>query len=90
MRTGQASRTRTPTGDEELGALLYELRCNKVLEGEAVAEAIGYTPSYLYAVERGVAMPSIRMLVRLAAFYGCSLEHLAGHLVEAEKETDEE
>ena len=90
MRTAQASRTRTPSGDEELGVRLWELRSNKVLETEVVAGAIGYTPSYLYAVERGAVMPSVKMLVRLAAFYGCSLEDLAGHLVEAEKETDEE
>lgn len=83
------SRRTALAGDEELGARLYELRCNKVLEGEAVARAIRYTPSYLYAVENGAVMPSVKMLVRLAAFYGCSLEYLAGHLVEAEKEADE-
>lgn len=78
------------TGDEKLGARLYRLRRRKNREARRVGLTVGCTAGHLNHVESGRVMPSLRLLVRLAAFYGVSLHYLAGHLVEAERETDEE
>lgn len=77
------------SGDVELAIRLYELRLRAVYSVAEVARATRYSPSYYSAVENARVMPSLRFLVRLAALYGSSLDNLAGHLVEAETETDD-
>lgn len=77
------------TGDERLGATLYDLRPRKNKEAYRVGNAVGCSQSHLHAIERGDTLPSLRLLVKLAAYYGLTLDALAGHLVRIERDRRE-
>lgn len=55
---------------EERGMSPYELAC-----------ALGINHQNVYRWERGQALPSIEMCVKLADFYGVSLDELLGRRI---------
>jgi transcriptional regulator with XRE-family HTH domain len=70
------------TGDEALGRKLRKLRlCDRIPLKQA-ARAAGVSVSTMHGYEAGRSMPSVRVLARLAAFYGVSLDRLCRHMGE--------
>ena len=59
-----------------LGKNVRELREQKKLTQEALAERSGLDPSYISGIERGVRNPSILSLVRLANGLGCAVSEI--------------
>lgn len=74
------------TVDMEIGRKLNELRISYQLTAAEVGREIGLTRSQVSNIELGNSLPSLPALARLAAFYETTLDHLAGHMVEAAKE----
>ena len=56
-----------------LGKNVRELREQKKLTQEALAERSGLDPSYISGIERAVRNPSIVSLARLASGLGCTV-----------------
>jgi transcriptional regulator with XRE-family HTH domain len=57
---------------------IRNLRTNKGLTGETVANAIGISESAYRNYERGVREPSFDILAKLADFYGVTTDYLLG------------
>jgi transcriptional regulator with XRE-family HTH domain len=55
---------------------LREARERRELRRETVAEAVGISHSSVIAYERGVATPSVRVLLALAGLYRVTVEEL--------------
>jgi XRE family transcriptional regulator, regulator of sulfur utilization len=56
----------SPTGNEALGRRLRSLRSDRGLKLRAVAATAGISLQYLSEVERGLKLPSLDVLDRLA------------------------
>jgi transcriptional regulator with XRE-family HTH domain len=54
---------------EKLGARLKQLRQEQALRAHDAAAEVGVDVTHLYNVERGVANPSLELLIALAAAY---------------------
>jgi transcriptional regulator with XRE-family HTH domain len=54
---------------EKLGARLKQLRQEQALRAHDAAAEVGVDVTHLYNVERGVANPSLELLIALAATY---------------------
>lgn len=59
-----------PSGTWFSPAKLLEMRAEAGLDRRAAAARLGVSYSYLEALERGERLPSVAMVVRLAAGYG--------------------
>lgn len=55
---------------------IRQLRQQKGLRQQQLAQRAGVTQPHLSAVERGQRQPSLRMLQRIAAVLGCKLDDL--------------
>ncbi len=62
----------------DLSIRLKELRVNKHLRQEQVAEIIGVTKSTISAYENDLRQPSFEMLLKLANLYRVSTDYLLG------------
>ena len=62
----------------ELGELLEELRKDANLSQKDVAIAVGVTESNIGKYERGIAYPSLKVLIRLAQFFNVNIDYLCG------------
>lgn len=60
--------------EDKIGKRLQELRRNKGLTQEALAEMIGLSPNYISAVERGINQLSYDKLVDALNCLGCSAD----------------
>lgn len=72
-------------GDAILGRKLREFRKANGLTVVVVSSEFGKVHSYVSNIEAGNALPSLRMLIKLAAFYEVALDDLAGHMVDDER-----
>lgn len=63
---------------ERIGHSLRRLRTKRRLSVAAAAAGVGIDESYLWRLEAGRRLPSIRLLGRLAAFYRVSPGVLLG------------
>jgi transcriptional regulator with XRE-family HTH domain len=61
---------------EKLGARLKQLRQEQALRAHDAAAEIGVDVTHLYNIERGVANPSLELLVALAAAYRVDIADL--------------
>lgn len=62
-----------------LAATLRELRAEKKVSLQAVADAIGVSRPHIWELEKGKTKnPSLGLLKSLASYYGVSLDYLAG------------
>jgi transcriptional regulator with XRE-family HTH domain len=84
-REAQAASPAPKRGDAELAARLRRMRQDHGLAVNEVAEAIGMSAGNLSNLEAGRSSPSLGGLAKFAAFFECTLDDLAGHLVEAER-----
>ena len=57
---------------------LQTLRNNAQLDQQAVADAIKTSPSYYGQYERGVRDIPFSRIIKLADFYGVSIDYIAG------------
>jgi len=57
---------------------LRELRLEKGLSQKELADKISTSNKTIWAYENGVAIPPLDMLIKLADFFGCSIDFLAG------------
>lgn len=74
-------------GNAELAQKVRKLRLDRGLTLREVEAATGISNPYLSQLEHAYLVPGVHMVARLAAFYGVSLDYLAGHMVEeAERE----
>lgn len=73
-------------GNVELAVKIRELRVSRGLTLRQLEAETGLSNPYLSQMEHGYSMPGIRPLVALAAFYGITLDDLAGHMVDEERE----
>jgi len=64
------------TRPQGLATVVYELRTRQGLRQRDVADMIGIEPSYLSAIERGVARPTPDQLMRLALAFQVSVNRL--------------
>lgn len=62
----------------KIGNVLKELRTEKGVTLEEVAQSIGSTRSLLSKYERGASEPGLRQLKKLADYYDVSLDYLFG------------
>ena len=60
----------------EIGKRIKELRQNKKLTQENLAETIGLTTGHISAIERGVNSPSIETLIMILNTLECSADEL--------------
>lgn len=66
-------------GDMSLAKRLRELRANKAVSLQAVADVIGATKPHIWELEKGrTKNPSLDLLKELALYYGVTLDFLAG------------
>ena len=62
-----------------LAERLRELRADKKVSLQAVADVIGVSKPHVWELEKGKTKnPSLELLKELAAFYGVTLDYLAG------------
>ena len=57
---------------------LKELRIEKGCTQKELADAVKTTADSIYSWEKGRSQPSIETLAKLADFFGCSIDYLAG------------
>lgn len=62
----------------KIGSILKDLRLEKGVTLEEVAQSIGSTRSLLSKYERGVSEPGLRQLKKLADYYDVTLDYLFG------------
>lgn len=65
---------------QHFGTLLKELRTNKKLSQEQLAEKAGVERNYIYYLEKGRSEPSLKVLVGLARGLEMSLTELASKI----------
>lgn len=58
---------------------ITELRKKAGLQQKQLAEKLNLYPTTLYKYEKGVVEPSLDMLMRLADFFGVSIDYLVEH-----------
>lgn len=65
---------------ENYGSLIKNLRQQKGLTQNQVADSLGVTPGYISNVENNRTAMSLRILTYYAQLMGCSLDSLVGEL----------
>ena len=61
-----------------LAAKLRELRADKKVSLQVVADAVGVTKPHIWELEKGKSKnPSLELLKQLATYYGVTLDYLA-------------
>ena len=68
---------------------LKELREKKGLNMREAAKQLGLAPSTYHNYETGAREPNSEMLIKLANFYGCSIDYLIGNEIRYKSEVDE-
>ncbi|MBM6871351.1 helix-turn-helix domain-containing protein [Pseudoflavonifractor phocaeensis] len=63
---------------EEMSTRLLALRKERNLKQTEVAEALGLSISSYCRYEYGQREPTVSVLIRMADFYGVSMDYLAG------------
>ena len=66
-----------------LGKNVRELREQKKLTQEALAERSGLDPSYISGIERAVRNPSVVSLARLSGGLGCTVAEICKDIAKA-------
>ncbi|MCF6337007.1 MAG: helix-turn-helix domain-containing protein [Gammaproteobacteria bacterium] len=62
-----------------LGARLKELRLNKGVSLQAVADAVEASKPHIWELERGTTKnPSLELISKLASYFGVTVDYLAG------------
>ncbi len=62
-----------------LGARLKELRLNKGVSLQAVADAVDASKPHIWELERGTTKnPSLELISKLASYFGVTVDYLAG------------
>lgn len=62
-----------------LGTRLKELRLNKGVSLQAVADAVGASKPHIWELERGKTKnPSLELISKLANYFGVNVDYLAG------------
>ncbi len=62
-----------------LGARLKELRLNKSVSLQVVADAVNASKPHIWELERGTTKnPSLELMTKLANYFGVSVDYLAG------------
>jgi len=68
-----------------LGARLKELRLNKGVSLQAVADAVDASKPHIWELERGTTKnPSLELISKLASYFGVTVDYLAGTGVKEE------
>ncbi|MBQ9118017.1 MAG: helix-turn-helix transcriptional regulator [Clostridia bacterium] len=57
---------------------IQELRKEKGLSQKGLAEKVASTNKNIWAYENNVAIPPLDILIKLADFFGCSIDYLCG------------
>lgn len=60
-----------------IGSNIFKLRIARGLTQEALGMEIGLTPSAISNIEKSISYPSIDTLIRLAEFFGVTLDYLS-------------
>ena len=68
---------------------LKELRERKGLSMREAAKQLGLAPSNYHNYETGEREPNSEMLIKLANFYGCSIDYMIGNEVRYRDESTE-
>ena len=55
-----------------------ELRVEKNLTQKELAVSVGVSDKSIWAYEKGIAVPPLDVLIKLANFFECSIDYLAG------------
>lgn len=62
-----------------LGARLKELRLNKGVSLQAVADSVAASKPHIWELERGTTKnPSLELISKLASYFGVTVDYLAG------------
>ncbi len=67
---------------ESIGAVIRELRKERSVSQEKLAEGIDSHQVYISEIEKGQKMPSLLVLYNIAVFFGISLAQLVGLIEE--------
>ena len=59
-----------------IGARIKNLRKERGLTQQALADELGVTLNYISKIEPGMKVPSIDVLVVMAEYFGVSLDHI--------------
>jgi transcriptional regulator with XRE-family HTH domain len=62
------------TNPDQVGVVFKAMRQKRELTLRQVSEQTGVSQSFIWKVERGKVLPSLDVVIRLAKFYGFSLE----------------
>ena len=68
------------TLQQRFGALVRKRRNAAALSQEALADKAGLHPTYISMLERGIRMPSLGVVERLARALGSTMASLMGEL----------
>lgn len=71
----------------EIASNLKYLRERKDFSVKEISAALGITERAYYNYEKGVRDPSLKMLIKIANVYGCSLDDLVSNNVDVTKDT---
>jgi DNA-binding XRE family transcriptional regulator len=66
--------------------LLQETRMARGLSRRAVANALDTTEQFIYRMEKGFDNPGLQLCIKLADFYGITLDELAGRTPPTKRE----
>jgi transcriptional regulator with XRE-family HTH domain len=61
-----------------VGDIIFAKRNNLKLSQRELAQRCGVTQQFIQRIEKGRAMPSLRVAKKLAAALGCTVEELTG------------
>ncbi len=62
---------------KHIGNNILKLRLGRGLTQEALGKQIGLTPSAISNIEKSISYPSIDTLIKLAEFFGVTLDYLS-------------
>jgi transcriptional regulator with XRE-family HTH domain len=64
--------------EQAFGKTLTELRIEKGITQEALADSLGYHMSYIGQLERGLKSPTLRTVFNIAELFGIPVKSLLG------------
>jgi transcriptional regulator with XRE-family HTH domain len=73
---GSGTRRGARTPEEAFGKTLTELRIEKEITQEALADSLGYHMSYIGQLARGLKSPTLRTVSNIAELFGVSVKSL--------------
>lgn len=62
---------------KHIGRNIYKLRIARAMTQEALGIKIGLTPSAISNIEKSTSYPSIDTLIKIAEFFGVTLDYLS-------------